>query len=130
MSSFFGGMNFLPGGRDLEVRRKPGLDSWGDQKAVEVFTLYSVGVAPRTSETQTGDGFRTRVQSGYTLFIDDEQAAKLKDGDEIVLDMPTGQRTIWGLDGAVFGGNWANPFSDWSGGQEINLKYLRTETTS
>lgn len=121
-----GSMNFLLGGQTIEVRRKPVQDSWGETTAGKVFEIHGIGVAPRTTESVNGDGFRSRAQAGYTLYVDDEQALLLEDGDEFVLILG-GRRTIWTNDGMIFGGNWQNPLSTFSGGQEINLKYIKTE---
>lgn len=127
-----GGMNFIDSG-DVEVRRKATQDSWGDEIAQTAFRLENVGISPRTSESQTGDGFRKRVLSGYTLYVDDHQASLLKPDDEFVLTFPDynpdsdGTKIVFALDGHIFGGNWRNPLSGWSGGQEINLSYVRTE---
>jgi len=128
-----GGMNFLMSG-DVEGRRKAKPDSWGDNTAKPNYRLENVGISPRTSESQTGDGFRKRVQSGYTLYVDDHQASLILPDDEFVLNFPnfdpddaTGTKVVFSLDGHIHGGNWRNPLSGWSGGQEINLEYLRTE---
>ena len=128
-----GGMNFLMSG-DVEVRRKPKKHSWGDEIAVPAFRLENVGISPRTSESQTGDGFRKSVQSGYTLYVDDHQSSLIQPDDEFVLCFPNfnpddanGKKVVFSLDGHIYGGNWRNPLSGWSGGQEINLEYARTE---
>lgn len=128
-----GGMNFLMSG-DVVGRRKSQPDSWGDERAQPSYRLENVGISPRTSESTTGDGFRKRVQSGYTLYVDDHQASLVLPDDEFVLNFPnfdpddvTGTKLVFALDGHIYAGNWRNPLSGWSGGQEINLEYLRTE---
>ncbi|WNM69939.1 head-to-tail stopper [Rhodococcus phage GuyFagieri] len=119
-------MQFLSGGQDLRVFRKPGGgDSWGEKKAVHHHTLENVGVAPRTSDTKDGDGFRGRVVSGYTLYLDHEQVASLHQDDEIEMVFPNGIVAMYALDSFRAGANWANPLSFWQPGEEVNLKFLR-----
>lgn len=119
---------FLSGGKDVRIFRKPKTDSWGDAKAAySGITLENIAVAPRTTSTQEGEGFRGRIQSGYTLYVEHDQAAVIEPNDEFEIVMPNGDLAYYILDGSEWGGNWDNPLSSWRPGDEINLKYLRTE---
>lgn len=121
-------MNFLAGGKDVRIFRKPKTDSWGDAKpSYSGITLENIGVAPRTTSTQEGEGFRGRIQSGYALYVDHDQAALIEPNDEFEIVMPNGDKAYYILDGSEWGANWDNPLSFWHPGDEVNLKYLRTE---
>lgn len=121
-------MNFLAGGKDIRVFRKPEKDSWGDKKAVfSGITLENVGVAARTTSTQAGEGFRGRVASGYTFYLDHDEVAQLQVNDEFEIVMPDGTKAYYIMDGFEWGANWDNPLSFWRPGNEVNLKFLRAE---
>ena len=104
-------------------------DSWGEKtgpkKHVYSHTLEGAGQAPRTTGTKDGDGFRGRVASGYTLYLDAEQAASLRPDDEIELYFSSGIVARYALDGFIGGADWTNPLSGWTPGHEVNLKFLR-----
>lgn len=124
-----GGMNpFLAGGENIRLFRKPAKDSWGEGKAVwSGITLENVGVAPRTTKTVEGEGFRGRIASGYTFYLDHEQASQLKANDEFEIVMPDGTKAYYILDGFHWGANWDNLFSSWQPGDEINGNFVRSE---
>ena len=127
----FGAMNpFLAGGKDIEVWDKPGQDSWGEKRAAYLFTLHNVAVAPRTTKTSEGEGFRGRIASGYTLYLDHDQVAQIKQDYEFVITMPDGTRAFYDLDGFDWGANWDNPFSSFTPGVEVNLKFFRAQEPS
>lgn len=127
-----GGMNpFIVGGKDIRIFRKPTKDSWGDVlPTYSGITLENVAVAPRTSATEQGEGFRGRVQSGYTLYLDHEQTALVQPNDEFEIVMPDGTKAYYVLDGFEWGANWDNPLSCWQPGDEVNLKFTRAEVPS
>lgn len=122
------GMNVFVGAEDLRVFRKPTRDSWGDGTAIYHHTLEMVGVAARTTTASTNDDFRQRVQSGFTLFLDDDQVASLEGDDEIEMIMPDGSKAYYVLDGYKWGLAWTkNPLSSFDLGNEVNVKFLRAE---
>jgi hypothetical protein len=117
-------MQYLSGGRDIRVFRKPAKDSWGDLEPQYLLTLEDVGIAPRTTKTSEGEGFRGRVQSGYTIYLDQWQVEQLREDDEFEIVMNDGTAMFFGLDGSLWGGQWNNPLSFWQPGFEVNLRYL------
>ncbi|WNY15144.1 head-to-tail stopper [Rhodococcus phage MacGully] len=104
-------------------------DSWGEKTGSKKHEfsheLVGAGQAPRTTGTKDGDGFRGRVTSGYTLYLDDEQVASLRPDDEIELTFSSGIRARYTLDGFIGGADWTHPLTGWTPGHEVNLKFLR-----
>ncbi len=121
-------MHFV-GGADIRIFRKT-KDAWGDtEPQYSGITLEWVGIAPRTSKTTEGEGFRGRVQSGYTIYPNQDQLELIEETDEFEVIMPDGTKVYYGLDGSLWGGVWNNPLSSWQPGNEINLTYLHHDKT-
>jgi len=118
-------MLFVSGGKDIRVFRKPVKESWGDVEHEYLFTLEDVALVPRTTKTAEGEGFRGRVQAGYSVYLDKWQIEKLQEDDEFQIAMDDGTTMVFGLDGSLWGGQWDNPLSSWEPGFEVNFKYLR-----
>ena len=122
------GRNTFTGSQDIPVYRKPEQDSWGDTKHVYHHTLEMVGLAPRTTTAASNDSFRERVASGYTMYLDADQVASIKAGDEFHVPMPDGTIGIYQIDGYKWGLAWdQNPLSSFNAGNEVNLTFLRAE---
>lgn len=109
--------------QDVKVFRAAARDSWESGAAsgrVHTHTLEGVGVMPRTtSDSNNGDGFQGRSIVGKSLFVDDD--ADVEKDDEFELADARGRTSRWMVDGDV-DIDYANPFSTWSPGREIQIK--------
>ena len=113
---------------DVEVWREE-KSSWSKGTTALHHKIDGVPLAARTTTAASNDSVRERVQSGYTMYLDVDQIALLRAGDQIKITMPTGNKSVYELDGFREGIMWdLNPLSSNMGlGNEVNLKFIAAE---
>ncbi len=114
---------------DVEIWREQ-KDSWSAGGMAFHHKIECVPLAARTTTSASNDNIRERVQSGYTMYLDADQVALLRAGDQVKIKMPTGNIAVYELDGFREGIMWdLNPLSSNMGlGNEVNLRFVAAET--